>query len=108
MPILFDSNPDTGVVTYFDYDPMKDEVRLTSMQDVSGFLEHQKRLANDEDYSKKGIKADWWHYASIPAVIEMELKKKGIDLYDKNATKRIIKEINENYPYLKATGKRHA
>ena len=107
MAILFDSNPDTGITQYFDYDPLKDEVRLTSTQDVSGFMEHLKRLRNDEEYSKRGMKQDWWHYASIPAIVEIALRNKGIDIYDKNATKRIIKEINENYPWLKATGKRH-
>lgn len=108
MAILFDHDHLTGVSQYFDYDPLKDEVSLTSVQDISGFMDHLQRLRNDEEYSKKGMKQDWWHYASIPAIVEIELRKKGIDIYDKNATKRIIKEINENYPWLRATSKRHA
>lgn len=108
MAILFDYNPDSGVTEYFDYDPLKDEIRLTSTQDVSGFLEHMKRLRNEDSYSAKGIKQEWWHYASIPAIVEIDLRSKGIDIYDKNATKRIIKEINENYPWLKATTRKHA
>ena len=107
MPILFDHDPITGVAQYFDYDPLKDEVSLTSVQDVSGFLDHMNNLRNNEDYSKRGMKKDWWHYASIPAIVEIEMRKKGIDIYDKNATKAIIKEINENYPWLRATTKRH-
>jgi hypothetical protein len=38
----------------------------------------------------------------------MELRKKGIDLYDKGQTKAIVREIEQNYPYLKATTARIA
>lgn len=107
MAILFDHDNMTGVTQYFDYDPLNDEIRITSVQDVSALIDRQKMLANHDDYSKQGIKGDWWHYASIPAVVEIELRNKGIDIYDKNCTKRLIKEINEHYPWLKATGKRH-
>jgi hypothetical protein len=39
--------------------------------------------------------------------VEMELKKKGIDIYNPNQTKELLKEINTNYPYLKATIAKH-
>lgn len=77
-------------------------------QDVSKFLDCMKTLRNDENYSKQGIKEEWWHYSSIPATVIMELRKKGLSIFDKNCTKDIIKEINTNYPYLKATTKRHS
>jgi hypothetical protein len=67
-----------------------------------------KMMRNDESYSKKGIKEDWWHYCSIPPVIEMELLKKGLNLNNKDDHKAIFREINANYPYLKSTDKRHA
>lgn len=108
MPILFDFDEETGLKTYFDYDPIKDAVSLTYAQDVSGFLDRMKTLRDDPSYSQKGIKEEWWHYASIPTIVEIEMRKKGIKLEDKNATKKILKEINENYPYLKSTEKRHA
>lgn len=108
MPLLLDHDPLTGVTQYFDYDPIKDEFSITSVQDVKPFLDHLQALRNDPEYSKKGMKAEWWHYASIPAVVEIEMRKKGIDIYDKSATQAIIKEINTNYPWLKATEKKHA
>lgn len=108
MPIKFDFNPDTGVTQYFDYDPIKDEIHIISSQDCSALIDQMARLRNDEEYSKKGIKEEWWHYATIPAIVEIELRKKGLNIYDKNATKAILKEINQNYPALKATTKTHA
>ncbi len=108
MPLVFDHNPDTGITQYFDYDPIKDEVHLTSVQDCTALIDLMTKLRNNEDYSKQGMKEEWWHYATIPAIVEIELRKKGLNIYDKNATKAIIKEINQNYPAFKATTKHHA
>ncbi len=108
MPVLFDQNPDTGVTTYFDYDPIKDQAFLTYEQDVSGFLDHTNALRKNEDYSKRGIKEEWWHYASIPTVVELELRNKGLKLENPDHMPRILKEINSNYPYIKSTDKWHS
>lgn len=107
MPLLFDHNPDTGVTEYFDYDPIKDQVRITTTQDVTAFLDRMNALRNNPEISSKGIKEDWWHYASIPPVVEIELRNKGLKLEDKNHMKAILREINTNYPYLKSTDKWH-
>lgn len=108
MPILFDYDPVTGLRETFDYDPINDQVLIRTEEDVSPLLDRLKALRNEDEYTRQGIKGDWWHYCTIPATVEMELRKKGIDIYDKNATKAILKEINQNYPWLKATTKRHA
>ncbi len=108
MSILFDYDAETGVTTHFDYDPIKDAAILTYSQDVTGFLDRMKMMRNDENYSQKGIKEDWWHYCSIPPVVEMELLKKGLNLNNKDDHKAIFREINANYPYLKSTDKKHA
>lgn len=107
MPIVFDHDPETGVTEYFDYDPVTDVVHITSSQDVSGFLDHMNAVRNDPSFSQKGIKQDWWLYASIPTVVELELRNKGLKLEDKNDIPAILREINANYPYLKATEKWH-
>lgn len=107
MPILFDHDPETGVTEHFDYDPITDQVAITYSQDVTGFLDRMNAMRNAPEYSQKGMKEEWWHYASIPPVVEMELLKKGLSLHNKDHTKRILKEINTNYPYLKATTKCH-
>ena len=107
MPILFDYDPETGVSEYFDYDPVRDQVAITYEQDISFFLDRMKAIRDNPDISKKGIKEEWWLYCSIPPVVEIELRNKGLNVYDKNAGKAILKEINTNYPYLKATEKWH-
>lgn len=108
MPILFDRDAETGVTTYFDYDPISDQAILTYEQDVSGFLDRMKELRDNPDFAKKGLKEEWLLYASIPTVVEMALIKKGLYLHNKDHMKAILKEINTNYPYLKAWTKNHS
>ena len=105
MPILFDHNSVTGVSQYFDYDPAKDTYYLTSTQDISGMLDKIKQARDNPETWDKGVKQEWAHFASIPPVVEMQLKQKGIDIYNPDQTKELIKEINTNYPYLKLTTK---
>jgi hypothetical protein len=107
MSIHFDYDPETGITETFDYDPVLDQVSITASQDVSGFLDRMNAIRNNPDISAKGIKEDWWFYASIPPVVELHLRNKGLSLYDKNATKAILQEINTNFPFLKATDKKH-
>jgi hypothetical protein len=76
-------------------------------QDVSFFLDRMNAIRTNTDISSQGIKEDWWLYASIPTVVELELLKKGLKLHDKNHMKAILKEINTNFPYIKATEKWH-
>jgi hypothetical protein len=105
MPILFDHNSVTGVSQYFDYDPAKDTYYLTSTQDLSCMLDKIKEARDNPAIWDKGVKEEWAHFASIPPVVEMQLKQKGIDMYNPDHTKALVKEINENYPYLKLTTK---
>jgi hypothetical protein len=107
MSILFDYDQLTGVTQYYDYDPVKDEHRMTSVQDLDVFMEALKQKRNNPEAWAKGVKEEWAHYASIPPVIEMELRKKGIDIFNPHQTKEMIKEINTNYPFLKATTAKH-
>lgn len=107
MSILFDYDPLTGVSQHFDYDPVTEEIRLTSSQDLSFLMEQLKQKRNNPEAWKKGVKESFAHYATIPPLIELELKKKGIDIYNPHQTKEIMREINTNYPFLKATTARH-
>ena len=75
MPILFDHNSVTGVSQYFDYDPAKDTYYLTSTQDVSGMLDKIKQARDNPEIWDKGVKQEWAHFASIPPVVEMQLKQ---------------------------------
>lgn len=108
MPVFFDYDQENGMTTFFDYDPVSDQALLTYEQDVTGFLDRMNEIRKNEDISKRGIKEEWWLYASIPTVVELELRTKGLKLEDPSHMKDILKEINANYPYLKATDKWHS
>ena len=107
MAIFFDKDPVTGIMQYYDYDPSKDEHYIHSVQDPTALVEQLKQVRNNPDAWAKGMKESWVHYASIPPIIEMQLKAKGIDIYNKDQTKELLKEINTNYPWLKTTTKHH-
>ena len=68
-------------------------------------LDKIKQARDNPEMWNKGVQQEWAHFASIPPVVEMKLKQKGIDIYNPDHTKAMIKEINENYPYLKLTTK---
>ena len=75
--------------------------------DCRPVIEHVKKIRNSGENDDKAIKNDWWHYATIPAAIEIALRDRGINIYNKNHTKDMIRVINEEYPYLKATNLHH-
>lgn len=102
---LIDKTGDTS--TYMGMDESNGNITIHTVQDVKPFLERMKALRSNTDYSKKGIKEDWWHVCSIPSVVIMELRNKGIDVFRKEDEKKMLKEIQSNYPYLMATDKRH-
>jgi hypothetical protein len=104
-----------------DYDPLSgtseflefqdDKMRVVRTQDVNVILDQAKIRANDEDYTKAGIKRDEWHYARVPNIILEEMKAKhGADWYDKNDTghKKFFGVLNAHYPAFKTTQWNHS
>jgi hypothetical protein len=101
---------------FFDYDPLSgvrydteqdgDITILHRTQDVQPLIDRNQAMAR-EGVMDKGIKEGWWHYCDIPPVVELELRKKGIDIHNPEDGKRMFEEINKNYPYLKRTHKSH-
>lgn len=105
MSEFLDYNPDRG--TYYETDPHGDGIAIHTMQDVQPVLDYCKARRNSGEIDK-GIKKGFWHYATIPAHVELEIKEKfGVSLYNKGATKDILKIINRHYPYLKNTTLHH-
>jgi hypothetical protein len=78
-------------------------------QDVEPFLEANKLLQNDENYSKQGIKEGWWHYAHLPAVIiEKFMNEHGVDVFNRDHDRKKYQLLNQpEYKYLKTTTKMH-
>lgn len=106
---LLDYDPLTRESVYFELN--QDGIAtLYQEQDYSHIIEANKMMQNDTDYTKKGIKADWWHYARIPNNVAFKwLKEEGIDIFDRNHEKKVFQKLNSpEYQYLKTTTKKHA
>jgi hypothetical protein len=105
---LIDRDPLSGYECWAHIDG--DDVRMQYVQPVGQILDGNKAKANDEDYTKQGIKRDMWHYASIPNTVIYEwLHKHGVDFFDKNDDKKMFQLLNSpEYAYLKTTHKHHA
>lgn len=110
MKTVLDQDPFTGLTEWFNYDPVADEVTIWAEQkdaDIKAFLDHTARQRNDEQQTKDGIKQSWWKYASLPPIAILELRSRGIDVFNPGHTKALVKAINESYPYTKVTEKWH-
>ena len=110
MKRLLDHDNFSGLSTYHNYDELTDTTTLEYVQDVEPILNNNKALQNDEDYTKQGIKNEFWHYGNIPVIIQMKwLKEHNVDIYKKEDWPRILKLMNDpDYKYLKTTTKHHA
>ncbi len=105
---LLDFNPLTGEECWFQYDAHTDQAVMTHEQDVSRVLDYSHARMVDDDYTKKGIRDDMWHYAHVPNIVILDMKQRfGVDFYDRNHKGRVIDLINSEYPYCKTTSKVH-
>lgn len=104
MPEFFDYDPVSGVRYDFDYDEEKGNAIIHASQDVQDLLDYNARLRNDS-LTDKGIKESWWLYAKIPPIVFIKMRNQGIKAEDPREIKRVLEEINTNYPMLKVTQK---
>ncbi len=104
MSKFLDYNPSRGTWYEYDYDPNEEIAGITTKQDVEPVLDYAKALKNSGMHDKVG---DFSRYAIIPAAVELELRQKGINIYDQHQTKDLLREINQNYPHLKTTNLHH-
>jgi len=108
MSTFLDYDPVSGIAHYMDYDEATGDASIHTVQDIEPVLEYNKRLKNDSEQNlKTGVRKGWWLYAKVPAVVELKMRAKGINLRDPTATKRIMQEINEHYPACKVTEANH-
>ncbi len=102
---LFDYDPETGQTDYFDYDHLTGKFTITTVEDVQPLLDLNASYRNE---GIKNVKGSWIrHYATVPMTVILEMKKKGIDFYNEDHSKRVFQEIEANYPYLKVDNMRH-
>lgn len=107
MKHLIDYDPIRGISCYFEQNG--NEFILHHEQDVEAILDTNKRLANLDNYSKKGIKKGMYHYACIPDILIMKWTKEvGSDILAPHNKKELFKRLNHpDYRYLKTTHGRH-
>lgn len=102
-------DPVTGLKTFHEYDHLTDETTISYEGENDPVLEVNKRLQNDNDITRQGIKDGFWLYASIPASVQVQwLIDYGIDILNKDHAPRMSKLLNDpEYRYLKTTLKNH-
>jgi hypothetical protein len=106
--LLIDKDPFTGVTTYLDYNDSNGSFRIVTDQDVTPHLELAKAIRNDESISRDGIKNSFWQYATLPnVVIEIMKREHGVDVFNKDHAKKMFQVIDEHFPLLKLTNKKH-
>ena len=103
MAKTYEFNPDRG--TFYETEDYDGGLVIRTKQDTQPVIDHAKKLRDSGANDKVG---EFNHYATIPAIVEVQMRAKGINIYDKNNTKRVLREIETNYPYLKVTNLKHA
>jgi hypothetical protein len=102
MSDFFEVDPLTGIRSDFKWNESSQEYTINRYEDVEPALDRAKAMAS-EGLNREDIKKGWWHYATIPPIVQLQLRAKGILIHDPDHQKRMIQEINTNYPFLKVT-----
>jgi hypothetical protein len=103
---FFDFDPITGLLEHYE-ETADGKIHIHSYQDVEPVMDYCKALAN-EGLPDGNFRGEGWLYALIPPILQAQLFKKGINFLDPNDTKRVVDEVNTNYPNFKTTHRHHA
>jgi len=87
MRKILDTDPITGIRHVFDYDNETDQATITAEQDVGTVVEANKAAFNDAP-TRHG---EFTKVASLPMVVYVDLKKRGI-LDDQAALKKWLND----------------
>lgn len=100
-----------GVERIFHYDPYTEESYVEFQADATPNIEYGKRLQNEDDYTKEGIKKGMWHYANIPPIVQLKwLNEYGVErdpMKPENEALLFRLLNSREYRYLKTTNKIH-
>lgn len=104
----FEYDPNTGIKTSYDYDEDTGMLDIVHSSDISAAVDYAKAISNT-GAADAGIKAGIWRYAVIPPLAQIALRNKGLDIYSQDPTmiNRVLQEIDDNFPWLKTTTKKH-
>jgi len=84
------------------------KIRVRYVEDVEPILERNKALQNNPGRYERQKKAGLVHVGSIPPTVQIEwMRRYGVNIYDKNATKKVMALLNSpEWSYLKTTRKK--
>ena len=103
MSDFFEIDPVSGIRSDFKWNENEQEYNIVRTADCQPVLDFATWARNEGGLNREGIKANWWLYAKIPPIIELQLRAKGIDIHNPDHHKRMLAEINTNYPAIKCT-----
>jgi len=73
-----------------------DKLVVKTEGDVSAAMDHATELRNDDEYSRVGIKKNWWHAFHIPTIVALKMiSEDGFDPY-KQPTEETFKFLRRN------------
>ena len=103
MAELFEIDPLTGIRTDMHWSEHDQTMTLLRSADVEPVLDWAKAVKNEVGMNREDIAKGWWLYAKLPPIVILQMRAKGINVFDQNDQGRMFAEINANYPNLKCT-----
>ncbi len=106
MAKTLEYDPLTGA--YTEIEDYQDGVIIKTFQNPTASLDWAKKQRNSGNNDLGGARdgSDLKHYATISLGQIMAMRNKGINVWDKDHTKDMIKEIETNYPLCKVTNRK--
>lgn len=103
---MMDTDPFTGIQTWHELKDGETRIYYVPTQDLEPALDACKAAANDGDYTKRGMKEDWWHYGWVPASLMLKwFCEDGVPF---TAAEEYNRRLNQpEYKDLKVTQKFH-
>lgn len=94
---------DGDVATWVRPDPNEDRLDVERVQMVDPIIERNKRLQNDPEHKRNGIKNDWCHFATWPnIIIEKWMVDYGINVLKRDHWHAALKKLEDpDWRYLK-------
>jgi len=105
MSDFFEIDPFTGISTRGVWSESENQYQITRTADVEDVLEFAKTMRNEGGLNRADMMKGpgWWQYASIPPIVMLQMRAKGINIYDPAHSDRMLAEINSHYPHIKTT-----
>lgn len=101
---LIEHDPVSGLSTWFEPVESEKKFRIHYTQDVEPFIEQNKRLQNDPEYKRQGIKREWQHFAHIPDIAIIAWRKEGIDVFNPSHIEAVKRKLRDpEWRYLRTT-----